>query len=165
MLVFLKTNRMVTIAKFRFWFLLQGLTWAVLHVWTQNNHQNLGKCPGLPFQLLTWNLFSKVKGLTQTPTPLTVVIFVKPLCSYQVMWLLTTTWTSKNQINSQKLAPLPCSGGNYQSLHWTVSAQRSVDFDSFYLSVSEVVDDFSLFAITKYINATGRLNTATEWQD
>ena len=41
---FLKTNRMVTTTKlyffkFRFWlspqFLLQGLTWAVLYVWTR----------------------------------------------------------------------------------------------------------------------------------
>ena len=38
-------------------------------------------------------------------------------------------------------------------------------FDSFYLSVSEVVENFSTFAIMKYINATGRLNTTTEWQD
>ena len=45
------------------------------------------------------------------------------------------------------------------------SAQRSAVFDSFYLSISEVVDDYSIFAIMKYINATGRLNPITEWQD
>ena len=45
------------------------------------------------------------------------------------------------------------------------SAQRSAVFDSFYLSISKVVDHFSIFAIMKYINATGRLNTITEWQD
>ena len=44
------------------------------------------------------------------------------------------------------------------------SAQRSEIFDSFYLSVSGTVDDFSNFAIM-YINATGRLNPTTEWQD
>ena len=38
------------------------------------------------------------------------------------------------------------------------SAQRSAVFDSFYLSISEVVDYFSIFVIMKYINATGRLN-------
>ena len=38
-------------------------------------------------------------------------------------------------------------------------------FDSFYLSISEVVDDYSIFAIMKYINATGRLNPITEWRD
>ena len=63
---FLKTNRMVTITKlyflkFRFWslpqFLLRGLTWAVLHVWTQNYPQNAGTCPGLPLQLLARNHF------------------------------------------------------------------------------------------------------------
>ena len=37
------------------------------------------------------------------------------------------------------------------------SAQRSAVFNSFYLSISEVVDDYSIFAIMKYINATGRL--------
>ena len=44
---------------FCFWtpFLLRGLTWAILHVWTQNYHQNVGTCPGIPFQLLTRNLF------------------------------------------------------------------------------------------------------------
>ena len=41
------------------------------------------------------------------------------------------------------------------------SAQRSTVFDSFYLSISEVVDDFSIFAITKYINATDHLNPST----
>ena len=45
------------------------------------------------------------------------------------------------------------------------SAQRSAVFNSFYLSISLVVDDYSIFAITKYINATGRLNPITEWQD
>ena len=45
------------------------------------------------------------------------------------------------------------------------SAQRSAVFDSLYLSISEVVDDLSIFVIMKYINATGRLNTITEWQD
>ena len=45
------------------------------------------------------------------------------------------------------------------------SAQRSAVFDSFYLSISEVVDDFSIFVIMKYINATGRLNPITEWED
>ena len=45
------------------------------------------------------------------------------------------------------------------------SAQRSAVFDSFYLSISEVVDDFSIFVIMKYINATGRLNPITEWDD
>ena len=45
------------------------------------------------------------------------------------------------------------------------SAQRSAVFNSFYLSISEVVDDYSIFAIMKYINATGRLNPITEWQD
>ena len=39
--------------------------------------------------------------------------------------------------------------------------QRSAVFDSFYLSVSEVVDYFSILAIMKYINATGCLNTTT----
>ena len=50
-----------------------------------------------------------------------------------------------------------------QCLKW--SAQRSAVFNSFYLSISEVVDDYSIFAIMKYINATGRLNPITEWQD
>ena len=50
-----------------------------------------------------------------------------------------------------------------QCLKWP--AQRNVVFDSLYLSVSEVVDDFSIFVIMKYINATVRLNTTTEWQD
>ena len=45
------------------------------------------------------------------------------------------------------------------------SAQRSAVFDSFYLSISEVVDDFSIFVIMKFINATGRLNPITEWED
>ena len=34
------------------------------------------------------------------------------------------------------------------------SAQRIAFFDSFYLSVSEVIDDFSIFAILKYINSS-----------
>ena len=46
-----------------------------------------------------------------------------------------------------------------------VLAQRSAVFDSFYLSISEVVDDFSIFVIMRYINATGRLNPITEWED
>ena len=45
------------------------------------------------------------------------------------------------------------------------SAQRCAVFDSFYLSISEVVDDFSIFATMKYINTTGRLNPITEWED
>ena len=57
---------MVTITKlysllFIFWFLphflLQGLKWAVLHVWTQNYPQNVGTCPGLPLKLLARNHF------------------------------------------------------------------------------------------------------------
>ena len=64
--LFFKENRMVTITKlnylqFSFWFfpqfLLQGLTWAVLHVWTQNYLQNVGTCPGCLLQLLTRNHF------------------------------------------------------------------------------------------------------------
>ena len=34
------------------------------------------------------------------------------------------------------------------------SAQRIAVFDSFYLSVSEVIDDFSIIAILKYINSS-----------
>ena len=73
---FLKTNRIVTITKLyflssRLWFLLQfllrGLTWAVLHVWTQNCPHNFGTCPGLPLQFLDRNLFSKVIGLNPLP--------------------------------------------------------------------------------------------------
>ena len=45
----------------RFWFLLRGLTWAVLHVWTQNNPQNVGTCPGLPLQLLARNPFFQIE--------------------------------------------------------------------------------------------------------
>ena len=45
-----------------------------------------------------------------------------------------------------------------------LSAQRSAVFDSFYLSISEVVDEFSIFVIMKYINATGRLNPIIEWE-
>ena len=44
------------------------------------------------------------------------------------------------------------------------SAQRSAVFDSLYLSISEVVDDFSIFVNMKYINVTGRLNPITEWE-
>ena len=33
------------------------LTWAVLHIWTQNYPQNVGTCPGLPLQLLARNPF------------------------------------------------------------------------------------------------------------
>ena len=59
---FLNTNRLVTITKLyfllsRFWFLLRGLTLAVLHVWTQNYPQNVRTCPGLPLQLLARNTF------------------------------------------------------------------------------------------------------------
>ena len=70
---FWKTNQMVTIIKlyflwFRFWFLpqfllqflLRDLTWAVLHVWTQNYPQNFGACPGLPLQLLARNPFFSI---------------------------------------------------------------------------------------------------------
>ena len=47
------------------------------------------------------------------------------------------------------------------------SAQSRAVFSSFYLNVSEVVDDFFIFVIMKYINATGVLtvNTTIEWQD
>ena len=38
-------------------FLLRGLTWAVLHEWTQNYPQNVGTCPGLPHQPLVRNTF------------------------------------------------------------------------------------------------------------
>ena len=65
---------MVTITKlydlyFRFCFfpqfLLRGLTWAILHVWTQNYPYNFGTCPGLPLQLLTRNHFFQ----TERPEP------------------------------------------------------------------------------------------------
>ena len=43
-----------------------------------------------------------------------------------------------------------------------MSVKRSAVLHSFYLCISEVVNDFTIFAIMNYINATGRLNTTTE---
>ena len=55
--------------------------------------------------------------------------------------------SSASLIKSQKLAPtaLQCP---------KCSAQRSAVVGSFYLSVSEVIDDFSIFAILKYIKSS-----------
>ena len=101
---------MVTITKLyllwsRFWFLLQfllrGLTWAVLHVWTQNYPQNVGTCPGLPLQLLARNFFSKVRGLNapyikryvsrMTRTEKNSKFFWKPLFSmfHDILFILS----------------------------------------------------------------------------
>ena len=60
---------------------------------------------------------------------------------------------------SKNLHILPYSGGNDQSLHLVVSkwyAQRIAVVDSLYLSVSEVIDDFTIFPILnlKYINSS-----------
>ena len=44
------------------------------------------------------------------------------------------------------------------------SAQRSALFESFYLSVTDVADRFSLSVILQFINATGRLTASNEWQ-
>lgn len=45
------------------------------------------------------------------------------------------------------------------------SAQRSALFQSFYLSITEVVESFSIFVILQFINATGRMNATTDWQN
>ena len=44
------------------------------------------------------------------------------------------------------------------------SANRSALFKSFYLSVEEVVENFSIFVILKFIRSTGRLKATTEWK-
>ena len=59
-------------------FLLRGLTWAVLHVWTQNYPQNVDACSGLLLQLLARNPFSKVIGLNP-PKVRMARIFLKDL--------------------------------------------------------------------------------------
>ena len=55
--------------QFKFWFLikflLRGLTWEILHVWTQNYPQNDGTCHSLPLKLLALNPFL----LSDTPEP------------------------------------------------------------------------------------------------
>ena len=69
--------------KSRFWFLplflLRGLTWAVLHVWTQNYPQNFGTCPGLPLHFLARNHFFQSDRPEPPPPPKSKI--VSPCCS------------------------------------------------------------------------------------
>ena len=54
---------------FGFWapFLLQGLTWAMLYLWTQNYPQILGICPG---QLISQNcVLTKIRVELPPPPP------------------------------------------------------------------------------------------------
>ena len=47
-------------------FLLRGVAWVILHVWTQNYPQNVRTCPGRSLQLLTRNERSDVKSIKLT---------------------------------------------------------------------------------------------------
>ena len=45
------------------------------------------------------------------------------------------------------------------------SAQRSALFNSFYISITDVVEQFPLSVILNFINATGRLKATTQWTE
>ena len=51
--------------EFGFWgpFFLQGLTWAMLYLWTQNYSQIIGTCPGHHGQLISQNcVLTKIRA-------------------------------------------------------------------------------------------------------
>ena len=53
-------------------FLLRGLTWAFLYVWTQNYPQVVGTCPGHHGQLMSQNcVLTKIRAEPPPPPPLT----------------------------------------------------------------------------------------------
>ena len=59
--------------EFGFWgqFLLQGLTWAMLYLWTHNYSQIIGTCPGHHGQLISQNcVLTKIRA-EPPPPPLT----------------------------------------------------------------------------------------------
>ena len=52
-------------------FLLRGLTWALLYVWTQNYPQVVGTCPGHHGQLMSQNcVLTKIRAEPPPPPPL-----------------------------------------------------------------------------------------------
>ena len=64
--------------EFGFWgpFLLQGLTWAMLYLWTQNYSQIIGTCPGHHGQFISQNyVLTKIRA--EPPPPLIAPINVK----------------------------------------------------------------------------------------
>ena len=73
---------------FRFWFfvhfLLQGLAWAALGLWThQNNPQVVGTCPGHGPQPIAQNRVSKSFGPEPPPA---IVLFDPTSASNQVLF-------------------------------------------------------------------------------
>ena len=55
-------------------FLLRGLTWAMLYVWTKNYPQVVGTCSGHHGQLISQNCV--LKKIRAEPPPLNHVIFI-----------------------------------------------------------------------------------------
>ena len=92
-------------------FLLRGLTWAMLYVWTKNYPQVVGTCSGHHGQLISQNcVLTKIRAEPPPPPPLSVPVlesdvYVKCTCSGDVTCML-----SVSLLESDVYVKCTCSG-------------------------------------------------------
>ena len=115
-------------------FLLRGLTWAMLYVWTKNYPQVVGTCSGHHGQLISQNCVL-IKIRAEPPPPLNRS--VQPLCPL---------CEAENDTVPHLLAQC--------QMFWQLRVEY---FDTHYTTVTDIVDRNNLKRIIGYVNRTNRL--------